>query len=107
MQKKGGECMTEHFDPRKQFSKKLASRAEWFWFGYMVLVAAVAAYSPESAKGLFAAEEIAKIKFSWRSGKTAVNTGTKDSDDVTGDEDDDEDETSDDDPVSEDGVSNG
>lgn len=33
-------------DPRKQFSKKLAGRAEWFWFFYMTLMAGLVAYQP-------------------------------------------------------------
>ena len=80
-------------DPRKQFSKKLAGRAEWFWFIYMILLIALIAYRPEVAmpavylalivtivmivsvlaytdnskyeKGLWAANEMAKIKFKW------------------------------------------
>ena len=36
----------KQFDPRKQFSKKLAGRAEWFWFFYMTLMAALIAYQP-------------------------------------------------------------
>ena len=36
-------------DPRKQFSKKLASRAEWFWFFYMVGLAVVLALTPASS----------------------------------------------------------
>ena len=35
-------------DPKKQFSKKLAGRAEWFWFFYMVLMAALIAYQPNA-----------------------------------------------------------
>ena len=33
-------------DARKQFSKKLAGRAEWFWFFYMVLMAVLVGYQP-------------------------------------------------------------
>lgn len=33
-------------ESKKQFSKKLAGRAEWFWFFYMVLMAALVAYQP-------------------------------------------------------------
>ncbi len=36
-------------DPREQFSKKLAGRAEWFWFFYMVVLAAVMVLQPDSA----------------------------------------------------------
>ena len=89
-------------DPRKQFSKKLASRAEWFWFGYMLLLLGLIAYRPEVAlttvylsliatvvmvvsvfaytdnskyeKALFAAQELAKIKFSWRHADTKFET---------------------------------
>lgn len=34
------------YDHKEQFSKKLAGRTEWFWFFYMVLMAAVLAYQP-------------------------------------------------------------
>lgn len=36
-------------DPREQFSKKLAGRAEWFWFFYMVILAAVMTMQPDAA----------------------------------------------------------
>lgn len=36
-------------DPKEQFSKKLAGRAEWFWFGYMVLLVAAIVITPDSA----------------------------------------------------------
>lgn len=36
-------------DPREQFSKKLAGRAEWFWFFYMVVLAAVMVLQPDAA----------------------------------------------------------
>lgn len=36
-------------DPREQFSKKLAGRAEWFWFMYMVVLAVVLVLQPASA----------------------------------------------------------
>ena len=36
-------------DPREQFSKKLAGRAEWFWFFYMLVLAAVMVLQPASA----------------------------------------------------------
>jgi len=36
-------------DPREQFSKKLAGRAEWFWFLYMVALAVVLVLQPASA----------------------------------------------------------
>ena len=41
--------MAKRIDPREQFSKKLAGRAEWFWFGYMVLIAAVMVIEPAAA----------------------------------------------------------
>ena len=82
-------------DPRKQFSKKLAGRAEWFWMFYMTLVAALAGYRPEAyvaaivlaslvtvvmvtsvlaytnnsmyEKGLYAPNQIAKaVKLNWK-----------------------------------------
>ena len=40
-------------DPREQFSKKLAGRVEWFWFGYMILCAAVMVTQPASALPAF------------------------------------------------------
>lgn len=40
-------------DPKEQFSKKLAGRAEWFWFGYMVLLAVVLVIRPEAAMQAF------------------------------------------------------
>lgn len=91
-------------DPRKQFSKKLASRTEWFWFAYMILLLGLTAYRPEVAmtivyislivtvvmivsvfaytdnskyeKALFAAQEMAKIKFSWKHKGTEVVTAS-------------------------------
>jgi len=36
-------------DPKQQFSKKLAGRAEWFWFFYMVLLAVVLVLQPKAA----------------------------------------------------------
>ena len=36
-------------DPRKQFSKKLASRVEWFWFLYMLLLVFAIVITPDSA----------------------------------------------------------
>lgn len=84
----------QRVDPRKQFSKKLAARTEWFWFIYLILLIALVAYQPEAAmaivllalivtivmivsvlaytdnskyeKGLYAAQQMAKIKFSWK-----------------------------------------
>lgn len=38
-------------DPRQQFSKKLAGRAEWFWFGYMIVLAGVMAFTPAAVNG--------------------------------------------------------
>lgn len=40
---------SRRIDPREQFSKKLAGRAEWFWFGYMVILAVVLVLQPEAA----------------------------------------------------------
>ncbi len=40
-------------DPREQFSKKLAGRAEWFWFGYMILLAFVIILQPDAALPAF------------------------------------------------------
>ena len=89
-------------DPRKQFSKKLAGRAEWFWFFYMILLLALLAYRPEIGvisvylalvvtivmvvsvyaytdnskfeKALYTASEMAKIKFSWKHKGTELVT---------------------------------
>ena len=36
-------------DPREQFSKKLAGRAEWFWFGYMICLVVAMVIQPEAA----------------------------------------------------------
>ena len=36
-------------DPREQFSKRLAGRAEWFWFLYMILLVAAIVITPDSA----------------------------------------------------------
>lgn len=36
-------------DPREQFSKRLAGRAEWFWFLYMVLLVFAIVITPDSA----------------------------------------------------------
>ena len=41
--------MARKIDPRQQFSKKLAGRAEWFWFGYLVLLAVLMAIQPDAA----------------------------------------------------------
>lgn len=40
-------------DPRQQFSKKLAGRVEWFWMGYMLVLAVVLVLQPESALPAF------------------------------------------------------
>lgn len=84
----------KRIDPRQQFSKKLASRVAWFWFFYMILLVALIAYRPEAAmvtvylaiivsvimaasnyqytknsiweKCLLTAQDMAKIKFSWK-----------------------------------------
>lgn len=39
----------KRIDPREQFSKKLAGRAEWFWFMYMVVLASVLVLQPAAA----------------------------------------------------------
>ena len=36
-------------DPKEQFSKKLASRTEWFWFIYMLVLCAVMITQPASS----------------------------------------------------------
>jgi len=36
-------------DPRKQFSKRLAGRTEWYWFLYMVLTIVAIVVAPEAA----------------------------------------------------------
>lgn len=87
-------------DPRQQFSKKLAGRAEWFWFGYMLCLSAIMYLRPEVAmpvfymaclvtivmfttvlaytdnskyeKGLWSAQELAKIKFNWKGNGTQI-----------------------------------
>lgn len=41
--------MAKRIDPKEQFSKRLAGRAEWFWFGFMVLLAVVMVVQPDSA----------------------------------------------------------
>lgn len=83
-------------DPRKQFSKKLAGRAEWFWIFYLTFLAALLGYKPEAyigviilaalvtvvmvtsvlaytnnsmyEKGLYAPNQIARMasKFNWK-----------------------------------------
>lgn len=114
-------------DPRKQFSKKLAGRAEWFWFGYMVLLLALLAYRPEIGvisvylalvvtvvmvvsvyaytdnskfeKALYAANEMARIKFTWKHKGTelvsAENVVEEESDDSIVEEDEAESDESD------------
>ena len=37
----------QKYDPKQQFSKKLAGRTEWFWFIYLVLLLVLLAYQPE------------------------------------------------------------
>ena len=94
--------MEKRMDPRKQFSKKLASRTEWFWFFYMTLLVVLLAYRPEVGvvavylailctivmtvnvwcytdnskfeKALYAARDMAKIKFTWKHKGTEVAT---------------------------------
>ena len=84
-------------DPREQFSKKLAGRAEWFWFGFMGVLVIAIILSPDSAdaavylgimvtavmlisvvaytrnstmeKALYAAAQIRKLELSWQDGK--------------------------------------
>lgn len=85
--------MAKRIDPKEQFSKRLASRIVWFWMPYLVLLAAVVAYAPESAtavvvlaivttivmittvlaythnseydKGLYTLRMLEKLKLSW------------------------------------------
>ena len=111
----------KQMDPRQQFSKKLAGRTEWFWFIYLVLLIALVAYRPEVAtvivylailvsivmivsvlaytrnslyeKGLLAARDMAKLKFSWK--HKGVEMVTQDN--VVEDKEPDEDSTVDDD----------
>ena len=122
-------------DPRKQFSKKLASRAEWFWFVYLLLLLALLAYRPEIGiivvwlalvvtfvmlvsvlaytknsmyeKGLYAARDLAKIKFRWKYNNTECSSNVDESEDESKDnsEDDSDDESEDEPP--EEGESNG
>lgn len=100
--------MSRPVDPRKQFSKKLAARSEFFWFFFLVLLVALAYARPESItavialaslvtaemitsvlaythnseyeKGLYAANQMAKIKFNFKdpSGKTDSGDGKED-----------------------------
>lgn len=84
-------------DPKEQFSKKLAGRAEWFWFGFMgvlviaiivspgsadaavylgvmvtaVMLISVVAYTKNSTmeKALYAATQIQKLQLTWKDGK--------------------------------------
>ena len=42
-----------NIDPRQQFSKKLAGRVEWFWMGYMLILAVVMILEPQSALPAF------------------------------------------------------
>jgi len=93
---------SKRMDPRKQFSKKLAARTEWFWFFYMVLMVALLAFRPEIGvisvylsliativmvvsvlaytknslyeKGLWAANDMAKLKFKWKHQGTEIVT---------------------------------
>ena len=88
--------MSRPVDPRKQFSKKLAARSEFFWFFFLVLLVALAYARPESItavialaslvtaemitsvlaythnseyeKGLYAANQMAKIKLNFKDG---------------------------------------
>ena len=36
-------------DPREQFSKKMASRTEWFWFAYMIILVVAIIFAPTAA----------------------------------------------------------
>ena len=40
------------YDPRKQFSKWLARSSSWFWFIYLVILAGLMAYRPETADAI-------------------------------------------------------
>lgn len=50
MAKKQQEKFT--YDPRKQFSKWLAKSSSWFWFIYLVILACLMAYRPETADAI-------------------------------------------------------
>ena len=93
-------------DPKEQFSKQLAGRAEWFWFGFMLLLIGSIILSPGSAdaavylgimvtvvmlisvvaytrnstmeKALYAAAQIRKIELSWKENKPPDNEDTED-----------------------------
>lgn len=40
------------YDPRKQFSKWLARSSSWFWYIYLLLLAALIAFRPEVANAV-------------------------------------------------------
>lgn len=40
------------YDPRKQFSKWLARSSSWFWFIYLILLAGLIAFRPETANAI-------------------------------------------------------
>ena len=41
--------MARRIDPREQFSKKMASRTEWFWFAYMIILVVAIVFAPTAA----------------------------------------------------------
>lgn len=41
--------MARKVDPKEQFSKKMASRTEWFWFAYMIILAVAIVFAPTAA----------------------------------------------------------
>lgn len=48
-----GDYMGRLVSPEKQFSKKLAGRAEWYWFLYLILIGVLIALQPSAALYLF------------------------------------------------------
>ena len=40
------------YDPRKQFSKWLARSSSWFWYIYLILLAGLIAFRPETADAI-------------------------------------------------------
>lgn len=40
------------YDPRKQFSKWLARSSSWFWFIYLIILAGLIAFRPETANSI-------------------------------------------------------
>ena len=42
-------ALAKRVDPKQQFSKKMAGRTEWFWFGYMLALIIAIVLAPEAA----------------------------------------------------------